>query len=729
MKKDQKLIKYLALGLTFTFLFLPSNSSHKVQETNLNNELLILWQDGITKEEKNEYLSTYRGNYTITSEYDNFMLLSTTDAAKAESIYNDLSLQPSICTVDYNSEITVSSTDDPYTSAQWGLDNPGYYDQLIDDKLINVYSTKDIDMNMSEAWAVYNKEAINTREVIVAIIDTGVDTMQPDLKHAIWTNPGEIPGDGIDNDGNGYVDDINGWDFYNDDNSVCHYQYNIKTGEIQASEDDSDEHGTHCAGIIAAAANNRIGIAGVASNINVKIMPLKIHGGPSQKGTIADAILAIKYATIKGADIVNMSWGSTIYNKALKKAIQEAPMLFIAAAGNKGENNDEVPVYPASYNLPNLISVTFINQYGYLTNKSNYGKRTVDIAAPGMDILSTAVGNSYSTLSGSSMAVPHITGLAAILYSWNEHITPASVKNVILSNIKKLSGLEGYVKNPGIPDAKKMIQNISDIKIDVTPPTIHINTFFEKDKIMVGVYARDEKGSGVRVVRYLPGKKDKKAFKKGTIDSPMASNTATLNKGGTYTFYASDYAGNEKVLVYDVIDDKDPPLVSSSFHYSLDGRSVSVDLKVIDELSGVKTLRYAKGKYSTKDFASGYLGQSLTLKNNACTLRLFQPGEYTFYTVDYRGNKTTHVVNIMQKPITRISVPFSSTTLKVGTLQKLKISYLPKVTTDKIFYSSSNPSVVSISQWGALHAKSKGRAVITISSTSGISKSIVVNVQ
>ncbi len=730
MKIFGKIIKYSTFALVLSFFLIPQpTTQNKEQRKEQSKELVILWNQDVSADEKQAILSLYETNICIENEYDNFMLLSVIDSITAQKVHHDLSKREEISAIDFNTSIELSYTDDSYSEAQWALHNPGYYGQLIEKNLVNVYSTNDMDMNIPEAWSIYNKETVDTREVVVAIIDTGVDNNHEDLVDAMWVNSGEIPNDGIDNDKNGYIDDIFGWDFYNKDNTICHYEMDADTEEIKAAIEDSDDHGTHIAGIIAATANNKVGIAGVASNVDTKIMALKIHGGSKGKGTIADAILAIKYASTMGADIVNMSWGSTTYNKALEQVISESSMLFVTAAGNTGNNNDTTPVYPANYNLPNVISVTFINQYGSLTTKSNYGKKTVDIAAPGMDILSTTVGSSYTTMSGSSMATPHITGLAAILYSCTDNISPESVKKTILLNTKTIPSLNGMVSVPGIPNAFTLVQSLSTLVIDTKAPTLDINTYYEKDKIMLGIYAKDLGGSGIRTIRYLSGAKGASSFKNGTLGTSITSNTLELNKGGTYTFYVSDYSGNESTLIYDVLDDTQAPLVSSSYHYALDNSSITLNIKVIDELSGIKTVKYAKGVRTVKDFASGYLGTTLTIKNDSNTLRLYQSGDYTIYVTDFRGNKAVHVVSIAQHPITSISLPSNEITLSPGELHKIDITYTPSATTDKIFYVSSNPSVVSVSQWGALHAKATGRSIISIKTTSGLVKKFLVVVK
>lgn len=740
MRLYHKLYKFLALtlvlGISITN-YVPVRSHHIAsspisQDQNnrltapVSEEIILIWNAEVTKADKESYLQPFGNQISITKEYEDYMLITAKDKNTSQSLYDQLVYSQDIASIDYNHEIELSYTNDAYSSAQWGLENPGYYTQLVGDQLIIQNASKNVDLDIPEAWSIYNKKDIKTREVVVAVIDTGVDNNHPDLANSMWINKGELPDDGIDNDHNGYIDDIFGWDFYNNDNTICHYEMDVETEEIRASSDDNDDHGTHCAGIIAATANNNIGIAGVASNINVKIMSLKIHGGPKGKGSIADAILAIKYATAMGADVVNVSWGSQVYSKALEQTIAQSPMLFVTAAGNSGDNNDSIAMYPANYNLPNVMSVTFINEYGALTTKSNYGKKTVDIAAPGMNILSTAVG-SYATLSGSSMAAPHITGLAAILYSCSKNLSPKSVKDVIVMNVKPLINLRNSIANAGIPDAFLMVQSMPHLVIDKKAPTLHINTYFEQNKIMLGLYPNDKGNSGICVIRYLSGKKDLKAFKKGTTGTEVLGSTLSLNKSGMYTFYVSDYAGNENIYQYNVIDDVKAPLVSTSYRYSMNN-AVTLNINVIDELSDVKLLRYAFGNKTVSDFVSGSIGTTLTLKDDMCTIRLTKPGIYSFYAVDYRGNKTVHAINIVQKPITALSVAQNSYNLNINDTLKLKLTYEPANTTDKIYYISSAPSVVSVSQWGTLHGKSSGKAIITIQSTSGRFQKVLVTV-
>ena len=704
-----------------------SHKSVQTVETAHDNELLLLFLPDVSAKRKREILHTLPAQTTIVQEYDNFMLVSINERLKTNDCYERLKCFDEISAVDYNASLSLCETEDTYTSTQWAFNNPGYYDKLIGNNLIQLPSTMNIDLDLEEAFSIYNQDE-SSKEIVVAVIDTGVDNNHPDLMNSMWINKGEIPDDGIDNDMNGYVDDIFGWDFYNKDNTVCHYEMDDETEEISAASDDLDNHGTHIAGIIAATANNNKGIAGVASNINVKIMSLKIHGGPNGKGTISDAIIAIKYATMMGAKVCNLSWGSTTYNIALEQVISESPMLFITAAGNGGQNNDKTPMYPANYQLPNVISVTFINPYGALSQKSNYGVNSVDFAAPGTDILSTIVG-SYATMSGSSMAAPYITGLAAMVYSYSSLLNPAQVKEVIANSVKPLNSLENSIKYPGLPSALFIVSTLSSLEVDEEAPTLSISTSYDKESIELSFIYNDNGGSNIRILSYLPGKKEISAFKKGTSGIVIDNNSLTLTKAGLYTFYISDYAGNEACYYYEVIDDTKAPTITSNFHYSIDNKMLTIELNIRDKQSGIKTVKYLPGKKSLDDFKAAFTGILLTLENSKTTLRFSESGEYTIYAIDYRGNKTIHTVDAGSKPINSLSVNSVLMNMSQNQKERLKVSYDPIDTTERIYYISSNPEIVSISQWGMLHAKVPGKAVITIRTSGGITRKIVITVK
>ena len=316
--------------------------------------------------------------------------------------------------------------DDARFGEQWALNNTG-----------QTSGTIDADVDGPEAW-----ERSLGSEIIVGVIDTGVDLDHEDLAANIWTNAAELGGTpGVDDDNNGYIDDINGWDFANNDNDP----------------NDDESHGTHVAGTIAAVGNNSIGVIGVSPN--AKIMALKFLDS-SGSGLTSDAILAIEYATANGAHITNNSWGGGGFSQALLDAIENANAagaLFIAAAGNDGTDNDITPHYPSSYNAPNIISVASTDHNDALSSFSNFGATSVDLAAPGSSILSTLPNDTYGLLNGTSMATPHVTGVAALLYSLSLasqtsqtnagiHLT---VKSQLLTSVDILSPLSNLMVTGG----------------------------------------------------------------------------------------------------------------------------------------------------------------------------------------------------------------------------------------------------------------------------------------
>lgn len=313
---------------------------------------------------------------------------------------------------------------------------PGAYDATVTDAVAGV------DIDILPAWDLYNKTE-GKRPVTVAIIDTGVDYTHPELANAMWVNTGEIPGDGIDNDGNGYIDDIYGWDFY--------------YGNNQTFVGMEDSHGTHAAGTISASKGG-LGITGITDNQYVKLMSLKALGGSQGAGTVDDVVDAIHYAEANGAAICNLSFGTDLYDAKLEQAIASSKMLFVIAAGNGdrdgiGYSIDEKPVYPASFTSDNIISVANLMFDGNLSRSSNYGAAGVDIAAPGSYVLSTVPGNQYGFMSGTSMAAPMVTGVAAMVYSSRGDISVGDVKRAIMDSARKMPGLDGKVLSGGMVDA------------------------------------------------------------------------------------------------------------------------------------------------------------------------------------------------------------------------------------------------------------------------------------
>lgn len=300
----------------------------------------------------------------------------------------------------------------------WGMHNTGQDG-----------GTADADIDAVEAWDA----ATGSDDIVVAVIDTGIDYNHPDLAQNIWNNPSEIAGDGIDNDGNGFIDDIHGWDFYNSDSDPMDDRY----------------HGTHCAGTIGAEGNNGIGVAGV--NWNVKMMPVKFLGADGS-GTTEAAVQSVIYAAAMGADIMNNSWGGGDYSQALFDAISLAndmDILFVAAAGNLTSNNDLIDNYPSNYGVPNVIAVAATDNNDTLAFFSSYGLATVDLSAPGVMIYSTVLNGGYAYLSGTSMATPHVSGVAGLIKSKYPNDDVSRIKSRILNNTDAAPSLAGKTVTGG----------------------------------------------------------------------------------------------------------------------------------------------------------------------------------------------------------------------------------------------------------------------------------------
>ena len=345
----------------------------------------------------------------------------TVPAATAARVVAGLAAEPAVAVAEPD-HVIEAATDDPRYLEQWGLE-----------------STSDIDVDAPEAWQITRGDG----HVVVAVLDTGVDTTHPDLAPNIWRNPGEVAGNGIDDDGNGYVDDVNGWDFRNDDATVF-------------DSPSVDRHGTHVAGIIAAAADNGIGVAGVAPGVS--IMPVKILGSGGQ-GTSSDAAAAVAYAEANGATVINASWsgvGATVLRNAIAAA---SDVLVVAAAGNNGVDVDATGAveYPAgwandTFGLDNVVSVTAVDRSGGRPSYANHGADSVDLGAPGHEIVSTVPGEDYATISGTSMSTPFASGVAALVAS-AKGSRGAGLASHVKGGVTPLASMAGVTTTGGFLNA------------------------------------------------------------------------------------------------------------------------------------------------------------------------------------------------------------------------------------------------------------------------------------
>ena len=294
------------------------------------------------------------------------------------------------------------------------------------------YTQTNAQVHATESWNMSSNYNANNRP-IVAVIDTGVDKNHSVFvnTNAIWVNTGEIPNDGVDNDNNGYVDDINGWNFVANSKNFA----------------DDNDHGTHVAGIVLGATQDIF--ASPLQPAKIRIMPLKFLDSTGS-GATSSAISAIYYAVNNGAKVINNSWGGGNYSRALHDAITYAysrQVLVVSAAGNSSRNNDVSPMYPANYDVPSNISVGASTDFDYLASFSNYGANSVNVAAPGVYVVSTYPGNYFGYMSGTSMATPYISGLAAMAFREAQNLTGYQMKNILLSQSLAVNQLNGKIKD------------------------------------------------------------------------------------------------------------------------------------------------------------------------------------------------------------------------------------------------------------------------------------------
>jgi subtilisin family serine protease len=361
------------------------------------------------------------------------------------AVMKELEQDPDIEFVEPN--YIIRKTEDANSSIQ-----PMSYEQMmasVSTMSNGSYSQSSALVGVNDAWAEATQTS--TLRPTVAVLDTGVDYNHNVFtqSNAIWGNSGEVPDNGIDDDGNGYVDDMHGWNFFANHNKPW----------------DDDGHGTHVSGIV----------VGLSIDIfenpirqsNVRVMPLKFLGADGS-GDTANAVRAIDYAIANGANVINASWGGTSYSRSLHEAFSRAyaaGLFIVTAAGNFGTNNDSSPIYPANLNLPGLVSVAASNSWDNLASFSNFGVKSVHIAAPGVTIGSTYPQNLFGYSSGTSMAAPFIAGVGALLIRESPHLTGYQIRELILNSAKASVAFSQKIYTSGrvsVIDALRAAKNISE---------------------------------------------------------------------------------------------------------------------------------------------------------------------------------------------------------------------------------------------------------------------------
>ncbi|HEY3189213.1 MAG TPA: S8 family peptidase [Solirubrobacteraceae bacterium] len=330
--------------------------------------------------------------------------------------------------------------DDPLYRFQWALENTG---QSVNGQT----GSPDADIDGPDAWDTTTGAA----DVAVAVVDTGLDLDHPDIAPNLWVDRAEAPGNAIDDDANGFVDDVHGWDF------VAH----------DAQPLDENGHGTHVAGTIAARGNDGWGVSGVAWRAG--LLPLRALGADGT-GRVADVLSAYAYAVAAGARIVNASLGGSTPSRAERDLIGAATTtLFVVAAGNEGADNDASPSYPCDYDLPNVVCVAASDRDDRLAAFSNFGRTSVDLAAPGVDIASSWPGERHALLSGTSMAAPHVAGAAALALSVKTDLTPRALGELLRSTADRSASLSGRVSSGGRLNVERLLAAVKPADA-VAPP-------------------------------------------------------------------------------------------------------------------------------------------------------------------------------------------------------------------------------------------------------------------
>jgi subtilisin family serine protease len=516
---------------------------------------------------------------------------------------------PNVLYAEPNYILTADATvpNDPGFPNLWGLNNAG-----------QTGGTADADIDAPEAWDLTTSAGSR----IVAVIDTGVDYTHPDLAANVWTNPGEIPGNGIDDDGNGYIDDIYGYDFCNHDSDPM----------------DDNSHGSHCAGTIGGVGNNGVGVAGV--NWTVKIMALKfLNAGGG--GSTADAISCVQYATMmkaRGCPIAALSnsWGGGGYSQALYDAIAaagNADIVFVASAGNSAVNTDTSPQYPAGYNLANIISVAASDHNDALASFSNWGPQSVDLAAPGVNVYSSIPGNSYGYKSGTSMACPHVSGAVALLKAYTGKTAP-QIKGQLLSTVDPKAAFIGKMVSGGR-------LNLYNALTETFPnrPPVAANDSYSTDKGTVltvgppGVLANDSDPDGDPITAVL-----------GT--GPANGTLTYLNADGSFQYTPKTGFSGTDTFTYTASDGQ------------FTGNVATVTITVVWPTGAITgTVSDAQGKAVNQATVkatgqSGYTASTKTDKQGRYTLSGLPTQSYTVVASKARQQGSGQVVVVARQTVT-----------------------------------------------------------------------------
>ncbi len=430
----------VALGLAQSTLAAPT-SVRNLDKEHVAGQLIVKFHEGLTPAQMEMTLKGFEGRKVREFRASKAQLVSFSASTGDDSlalIGQKLLADPRVKYVEANTILHADRMpNDPQFNQLYGLHNEG-----------TDGGKAGADIDAPQAWDV----TTGSRNVLVGVIDTGVDYTHPDIMPNYWSNPGETGvaadgtdkiSNGVDDDANGFIDDWRGWDFANNDNDPL----------------DDNNHGTHVAGTIGGQGDDGVGVVGV--NWNVSIVGLKFLTGAGS-GTLEGAVMAIEYGTKLGVTLTSNSWGGGGYSETMEAAIREAGeqgVLFIAAAGNDGTDNDVDPHFPSSYDLDNVISVAATDRNDAIADFSCFGLNSVDLGAPGVDIVSSIPGNKYDKYSGTSMATPHVSGAAALVKAAYPDATAAQIKARLLNTADPVDSLAGKTVTGGRLNVASALEN------------------------------------------------------------------------------------------------------------------------------------------------------------------------------------------------------------------------------------------------------------------------------
>ena len=650
--------------------FKPSKYISYLQEGQQANGVLVKFTSTTGSASRSRSLAA-AGLTEPTGEFRLVPGLSLTNVKSGTTINETLatlSSDPNVAYAEPDYILTASVTpNDPRFAEQWGLNNSG-----------------NNDINAPQAWDI----TTGNSSVIIAVIDSGVDYNHPDLQNQIWTNTGEIPNNNRDDDGNGFIDDVRGWDFGAGDNDPM----------------DENDHGTHVAGIIGANSNNNNGVAGI--NWNVQIMPLKFMNAQGQGSTSA-AIRALDYAVTNGARVSNNSWGGGAFSQALFDAIQTANRqnhLFVAAAGNDGVNTDGGTNFPSTYDLPNIISVAATDQSDRLASFSNFGRRTVDLAAPGAQIMSTIRNRGYRALSGTSMAAPFVSGVAGLILAQNANLNVTQIKAAILDYVDPVQALSGQVLTGGRLNAFNSVNGTPSTanpvtEVIITPPSITNLTI----------------GDTLRLS--AKGGDGNYTWRSSNVGVATISNTGRLSaiNTGTTQITAVDGLGitSSSAISITVSATAANNLTLSPATLTQIGLNETIQLSVS---GGTAPYSWLSSNNGVATIIPG------TTSTQIASINPNSSGTFRITVSDALGSITR--TNNITVSVTPLGIGASQTSINIAETQQLTVSG----GTSPYTWISSSPAIISVDQGGLIEGLAEGASTISVSDNNGARTSVIIQV-